>query len=76
MSDLILRYIYYKSKACIIYNNRQVIHPVSFHKVTRHIRKLPMIKESIENIENELKIFKKTTIETLKSSYYEGIGIV
>lgn len=70
-----LKSLYYKSKAYVLDKSRFEAEANCFTKVSTQIID-PIVKRSWNKIEKELKIFKQTTIEALKSSYYESIGIV
>lgn len=70
-----LKSLYYRSKAYVLDKSRFEAETNCFTKVSTQIID-PIVKRSWNKIEKELKIFKQTTIETLKSSYYESIGIV
>jgi hypothetical protein len=72
----LLKSLYYKSKAFLAEENIHNIVSEPIQLVSIPFRKIHIVKKSIHKIENELNIFKKTTIETLKSKYYESIGIV
>jgi len=76
MSIEVLKSLYYKSKAYLIEKSRFEVETVCLAKASRHFRESPIIRKSLKKIGNELKIFKKASIETLKSSYNESIGIV
>jgi len=71
-----LKALYYKSKTYLTEKNRSIVEFNQTEKELSHFNKIPILKKSLNKIENELKIFKKTNIETLKSTYYESIGII
>lgn len=71
-----LKALYYKSKTYLTEKNRLIVEFNQTEKELSNFNKIPILKKSLNKIENELKIFKKTTIETLKSTYYESIGII
>jgi hypothetical protein len=71
-----LKALYYKSKTYLTEKNRLIVEFNQTEKELSHFSKIPILKKSLNKIENELKIFKKTNIETLKSTYYESIGII
>ena len=72
-----LKVLYYKSKMYLAEKNRLI---VELNQIEEEelcpIIKMPIIKKMMSRIENELNIFKKTNLETLKSTYHESIGIV
>ncbi len=71
----ILKSLYYKSKAYVLDKSKFEAETNCFAKVSTQIID-PIVKKSWNKLEKELKIFKQTTIEALKSSYYESIGVV
>ncbi|MDR3653709.1 MAG: PIG-L family deacetylase [Paludibacter sp.] len=71
----ILKLLYYKSKAYLQNKSRFETETNYFEKVSTKIIE-PIVKKSLDKLEKELGIFKTPTIETLKTSYYESIGIV
>jgi len=72
----ILKSLYYKSKTYLEKECLPNVTALPIQIVSTPFRKMPIVKKSINKIENELKIFKNSSIETLKSKYYESIGIV
>jgi hypothetical protein len=76
MNIEVLKSLYYKSKAFLIENRSLEVETDCLAKASRYFRESPIIRKSLKKIGNELKIFKKASIETLKSSYNESIGIV
>lgn len=71
-----LEALYFKSKSYLTEANRLI---VEFNQTDRELSqfsKMPILNKSLNKIENELKIFKITTIESLKLKYYESIGTV
>lgn len=72
----VLKSLYYKSKSYIL--NKQQIEVKSNYviHVTGKITASPIVKKSLNKLENELKIFNIYSIETLKKLYNESIGIV
>ena len=72
----ILKSLYYKSKTYLEKECITNVVTLPSQLVSTPFRKMPIVKKSINKIENELNIFKNSSIETLKSKYYESIGIV
>jgi hypothetical protein len=72
----VLKSLYYKSKTYLEKECIPSVVTLPIQIVSAPFRKVPIVKKSINKIENELKIFKNSSIETLKSKYYESIGIV
>ena len=72
----VLKSLYYKSKSYLLEKNLFEDETNCIMKVSRHITQSPIVKKSLDKLENELRIFKTPNIETLKSSYHESISIV
>lgn len=70
-----LKSLYYKSKVYILDKSifNYEVNCITM-VATKYIE--PIVKKSLNKLEKELRIFKTSNIETLKSSYYESIGIV
>lgn len=71
-----LKVLYYKSKNYLVEKSNQDNKTASLVRVSRKLIKSPAIRKSLKRTENELNIFRKITIEKLKSAYYESISIV
>jgi hypothetical protein len=71
-----LEALYYKSKNYIVEKSNLDNEAARLVRVSKKYVKLPALRKSLKKTENELNIFRKTTIETLKSAYYESISIV
>ena len=71
-----LKKLYYKSKSYLTEKNKLIVEFNQTEIKLDNFRKIPIMKKSVRRIDNELKIFSKTTIENLKAKYYESIGIV
>ena len=71
----ILKSLYYKSKSYLLNKSKLETEFNYFEKISTRIIE-PIVKKSLDKLEKELRIFKTSSIETLKSSYYESIGIV
>jgi len=71
-----LKTLYYKSKTYIVEKSNLNNETASLVRVSKKFIKLPALRKSLKKTENELNIFRKTTIETLKSAYYESTCIV
>jgi len=71
-----LKALYYKSKSYIVEKSNLDNEAARLVRVSKKYVKLPALRKSLRKTENELNIFRKTTIETLKSAYYESISIV
>jgi hypothetical protein len=71
-----LKKLYYKSKKYIVEKSNMENETVSLVRVTKQLIKSPMLRKSLKRMNNELKIFNKITIETLKKSYHESISVV
>ena len=71
----ILKSLYYKSKSYLLYKGKSETEFNYFGKISTRIIE-PIVKKSLDKLEKELRIFKTPNIETLKTSYYESIGIV
>ena len=71
-----LKALYFKSKNYLTETNRLIVEFNQTDSELGQLSKMPILKKSLNKIENELKIFKITTIETLKLKYYESTGTV
>ena len=71
-----LKKLYYRSKTYLTEKNRLIVEFNQTEIKLSNFRKIPIMKKPVRKIDNELKIFRKTTIENLKAKYYESIGIV
>lgn len=71
-----LEKLYYKSKKYIVEKSNIESETASLVRATKHLIKSPILRKSFKRMNNELKIFKRITIENLKTTYYESIGIV
>lgn len=71
-----LEKLYFKSKKYIVEKSNIENETASLVRVTKQLIKSPILRKSLKRMNNELKIFSKTTIETLKTTYHESIGIV
>lgn len=65
-----LKSLYYKSKAYLIETNFENETAVIF-KASKQLSELPIVRKSFKKIEDSLEIFKISTIEMLKSAYFE-----
>jgi hypothetical protein len=71
-----LKALYYKSKTYIIEKSNLDNETAYLVRVSKKLIKSPAIRKSLKKTKKELNIFRKTTIETLKSAYYESTCIV
>jgi hypothetical protein len=71
-----LEKLYFKSKKYIVEKSNMEDETASFVRVTKQLIKSPNLRKSLKRMNNELKIFSKTSIDKLKTTYHESIGIV
>ena len=67
----LLKKLYSKSKSYLTENKTWEVVIDRLENESRHLGEIPILKKSLNKIENELKIFRKVNIETLKTAYYE-----
>ena len=66
----LLKSLYYKSKVYFTDNNFE-IEAAYFVRASKQLIESPIILNSFNIIENELKIFRNITLESLKLDYFE-----
>ncbi len=71
-----LKSLYFKKEIYLIENSKDDL-DIKKSSITNNVNNIKhSIRKSLKVFENDLEIFKKISIKTLKSEYYESIGNV
>lgn len=71
-----LKSLYFKKEIYLIDNSKDDL-DIKKSSITNNVNNIKhSIRKSLKVFENDLEIFKKISIKTLKSEYYESIGNV